>query len=120
MIRFRLLILTLIAFSSLLPGAFSERGGTFVTSAMAHNPLEDDDAIQPRGLVLKPAIKPLAPIPTCWKIDDVKTFNFCSAQREIVRKAVADTWESRLLDPLYRLGAMHQNEQQWGFHCTRR
>ncbi|PZM09113.1 M12 family metallopeptidase [Rhizobium tubonense] len=53
-----------------------------------------DKAIE--GYPLTTTIWPLAPIPTCWDMQ-VQAFNGYAAQREIVRKAVAETWEAASL-----------------------
>lgn len=64
----------------------------FFSTARAHSPLDADD-IQPRGFPLTTTIWATRAIPTCWQVDDA-AFNTYAAQREIVRQAVADTWET--------------------------
>jgi hypothetical protein len=49
-----------------------------------------------KGYPLTTVLWPLAPIPTCWKMD-VQAFNESAGQREIVRQAVATTWEASSL-----------------------
>ncbi|WP_181872428.1 M12 family metallopeptidase [Phyllobacterium bourgognense] len=89
--RFRLLITGFLACGMLVVSGFTSR-------ALAHDPFERNHHTGSRfseGLVEEGAIWPLGdrPIATCWQMDAAH-FNQYAAQREIVRQAVANTWEA--------------------------
>jgi hypothetical protein len=56
--------------------------------------MADGQAIE--GYPLTTVVWPIAPIPTCWDMQ-VQAFDQSAEQREIVRQAVADTWEAASL-----------------------
>lgn len=89
--RFRLFVAGLFACLMLAAGGLT-------SSALAHDPLEGNHQTGSRfseGLVKEGAIWPLGdrPIVTCWQMDAAQ-FNQYAPQREIVRQAVANTWEA--------------------------
>jgi hypothetical protein len=89
MYRFRLFIAGLFACAILMAAGFT-------STAFAHDKREHhhvDPSGKEEGFPLTTAIWDIKSIPTCWKVDEA-TFNLYSAQREITRKAVTDTWEA--------------------------
>lgn len=89
--RFRLFIAGLLACAML--GA-----GGFTSTALAHDPLAGSHQTGSgfsEGLVKEGAIWPLGdrPIATCWQMEAAQ-FDQYAVQREIVRQAVANTWEA--------------------------
>lgn len=87
MSRFHLFIAAFAACNLLIAsGANGDNGWTFsLVSARSPN--------QEKGYPLTAVLWPIAPIPTCWNMQP-QTFNQYAVQRDIVRQAVADTWEA--------------------------
>lgn len=83
---FRLLIAAFVASLLLVTGGFTP-------TASAHSITGHHQSGIVEGYPLTTALWPIAPIPTCWDMQ-VQAFNDYSVQREIVRQAVASTWEA--------------------------
>lgn len=93
--RFRLFIVGFLACAMLMVGGPTREDGFIVSPAIAQ-----EEALTPKGsgadegFPLTSRLWPKdQPIPVCWDLQ-VQAFNDYAAQREIVRQAVANTWEA--------------------------